>query len=165
VQSEYSPMVRNPEVAVIDTCRALGIGFVAFSPVARGLLAGAIADGDYEASDLRRTMPRFVGDNLRHNLTLAAEFAALATGLGITSAQLAIAWVLAKGDHIVPIPGTRSIAHLEEDLGAAGVALSADLIAAVDQLFEGRVRGARYARAAQATVDTELLPGEELADA
>ncbi|MBS0478851.1 MAG: aldo/keto reductase [Proteobacteria bacterium] len=163
VQSEYSPMVRNPEVAVLDTCRELGIGFVAFSPVARGMLAGAVRDDAYEKHDIRTTMPRFLGDNLRHNLGVVARFEALAADLGHTPAQLALAWVLAKGEHIVPIPGTRRIAHLEEDAAAVAISLTPDMIAAVDGIFAGTIRGARYSAPAQATVDTELLPDEELA--
>lgn len=163
VQSEYSPMVRNPEVAVLDTCRDLGIGFVAFSPVARGMLARGVRDDSYEPGDIRLMMPRFLGDNLRHNLDLVARFDALAMDAGMTPAQLALGWVLARGDHIVPIPGTRSIAHLEEDVGAATVSVPADLVKAVDEMFDGTIRGARYAAAMQAQIDTEILPGEELA--
>jgi aryl-alcohol dehydrogenase-like predicted oxidoreductase len=163
VQSEYSPMVRNPEVAVLDTCRELGIGFVAFSPVARGMLARGVRDDSYEPGDIRLMMPRFLGDNLRHNLDLVARFDALAMDAGMTPAQLALGWVLARGDHIVPIPGTRSIAHLEEDVGAATVSVPADLVKAVDEMFDGTIRGARYAAAMQAQIDTEILPGEELA--
>ncbi len=163
VQSEYSPMVRNPELAVLDTCRALGIGFVAFSPVARGMLARGVSDDGYEAGDIRRNMPRFTGDNLRHNLALVARFDALAADAGMTPAQLALGWVLARGDDIVPIPGTRRIAHLEEDVAAASITVGADLAAAVDALFDGSIRGARYPAMMQATVDTETYPDEEMA--
>ena len=163
VQSEYSPMVRNPEVAVLDTCRELGIGFVAFSPVARGMLARGVRDDAYVPGDIRLHMPRFLGDNLRHNLDIVARFDALADAAGMTSAQLALGWVLAKGEHIVAIPGTRSIAHLEENLGGATVAVPPDLVAAVDRLFDGTIRGARYLAPMQAQIDTEILPGEELA--
>jgi aryl-alcohol dehydrogenase-like predicted oxidoreductase len=163
VQSEYSPMVRNPEVAVLDTCSELGIGFVAFSPVARGMLARGVRDDGYEPGDIRLSMPRFMGENLRHNLELVARFDALAMDAGMTPAQLALGWVLARGDHIVPIPGTRTIAHLEEDVGAATVSVPADLVKAVDEVFDGKIRGARYVAAMQAQIDTEILPGEELA--
>lgn len=163
VQSEYSPMVRNPELAVLDTCRALGIGFVAFSPVARGLLARGVSSDSYEAGDIRRNMPRFTGDNLRHNLALVARFDALAADAGMTPAQLALGWVLARGDDIVPIPGTRSVAHLEENVAAATVTVAPDLMAAVDALFDGSIRGARYPAMMQATVDTETYPDEEMA--
>ncbi|WP_066812324.1 aldo/keto reductase [Sphingomonas asaccharolytica] len=163
VQSEYSPMVRNPEVAALDTCRELGIGFVAFSPVARGMLARGVRDDSYEPGDIRLSMPRFMGENLRHNLELVARFDALAMDAGMTPAQLALGWVLARGDHVVPIPGTRSIAHLEENVGAATVSVPADLVKAVDEVLDGKIRGARYVAAMQAQIDTEILPGEELA--
>jgi aryl-alcohol dehydrogenase-like predicted oxidoreductase len=163
VQSEYSPMVRNPEVAVLNTCRDIGAAFVAFSPVARGMLARGVRDDGYEHGDIRQMMPRFVGDNLRHNLDVVERFNALAGEAGCTPAQLALAWVLARGEHIVPIPGTRSIAHLEEDVAAATITLTPDLIAAVEAIFDGTVKGARYAAAMQAQIDTELLPDEEAA--
>lgn len=163
VQSEYSPVVRNPEIAVLETCRALGIGFVAFSPVARGLLAGAVHDDHYVQGDIRLHMPRFVGHNLAHNLEATMAFDALAAELGCTPAQLSLAWVLAQGDHIVPIPGTTSIAHLEEDVGAAALTLTPDTIGRIDAIFAGTIRGARYAAAMQAQIDTETFPDEELA--
>jgi aryl-alcohol dehydrogenase-like predicted oxidoreductase len=163
VQSEYSPMVRNPDVAVLDTCRELGIGFVAFSPVARGMLARGVHDDNYEAGDIRLHMPRFLGDNLRHNLAVVAKFDALAADAGMTSAQLALGWVLARGPHIVAIPGTRSLAHLEENVGAATVNVSDDLVKAVEAVFDGTIRGPRYLAPMQAQIDTEILPGEELA--
>lgn len=164
VQSEYSPMVRNPEVAVLDTCARLGIGFVAFSPVARGMLAGAIRDDGYDPGDIRRAMPRFVQPNLAHNLIAARAFEALAAALGRTPAQLSLAWALARGSHVVPIPGTRSIAHLEENLAAASIALDPATIARIDTLFAGdAIRGARYPAATQVQIDTELLPNEERA--
>ncbi|MDB5677802.1 aldo/keto reductase [Sphingomonas bacterium] len=163
VQSEYSPMVRNPEVAVLDTCRELGIAFVAFSPVARGMLARGVRDDHFEKHDIRLTMPRFTGENLAHNLTVVAKFEALALEAGCTPAQLALAWVLAQGNDIIPIPGTRSIAHLEEDVAAATITVAPDVLEEAASLFAGTIRGARYAAFAQATVDTELLPGEELA--
>lgn len=164
VQTEYSPVVRNPEIAVLDTCRALGIGFVAFSPVARGLLANGVHDDQYEKTDIRHHMPRFVGDNLTYNLQAVARFNALAAELGCTPAQLSLAWVLSRGDFVVPIPGTRSIAHLEEDVGAATLALPAEALAQVEAIFtRDAIRGPRYAAAMQAQVDTETYPDEELA--
>ncbi len=164
VQSEYSPVVRNPEIAVLDTCRELRIGFVAFSPVARGLLAGAVRDDAYVPQDIRSTMPRFSGDTLTHNLVAVDAFDALAAEVGCTPAQLAMAWVLSRGGHVVPIPGTRSIAHLKEDLGALGVAITPDITARIDTIFApGAIRGARYTAAMQAQIDTETFEGEELA--
>ena len=164
VQSEYSPVVRNPEVAVLDTCRRLGIGFVAFSPLARGLLAGAVRDDDYVPGDIRKAMPRFTAPLLEHNLRSVARFEAVAAEIGCTPAQLALAWVLARGENIVVIPGTRSIAHLEANVAAAALSLDASTMARIDALFEGdAIRGPRYSAAMQAQIDTELLPGEELA--
>jgi aryl-alcohol dehydrogenase-like predicted oxidoreductase len=161
VQSEYSPMVRNPEAAVLDTCRRLSIGFVAFSPLARGMLADAIDDANYALGDIRLGMPRFVEPQLSHNLHAAGRFAALARRAGITPAQLSLAWVLHRDSNIVAIPGTRSIAHLEENVGAASVALDDTLVAQVDALFAGEaVHGPRYSAAVQAQIDTELLAGE-----
>ncbi|NIJ07700.1 hypothetical protein FHS31_001296 [Sphingomonas vulcanisoli] len=164
LQTEYSPMVRNPEVAVLETCRELGIAFVAFSPVARGLLADRIRSDAYGEGDLRSQFPRYSGDNLRHNLAIVDAFNALAAELGSTPAQLSLAWVLSRGAHVIAIPGTTSIAHLEEDVGATDVVLNDAAIARIDALFApGAIRGARYSVAAQAQVGTELLPNEELA--
>ena len=161
VQSEYSPAVRNPEVAVLDTCAELRIGFVAFSPVARGLLAGSVRDDGYDAGDIRRSMPRFVEPRLPHNLNIVDRFDAIARDAGIAPAQLSLGWLLAQAPHIVPIPGTRSIAHLEENVAAATLPLSPDVLAAVDTLLPAnRFAGARYPASAQAQIDTELLPGE-----
>ncbi|MGT2514389.1 aldo/keto reductase [Sphingomonas panni] len=165
VQSEYSPAVRNPEVAVLDTCQALGIGFVAFSPVARGLLAGGIRADDYLPGDIRRTMPRFVEPLLSRNLAIVDGFDRIAAEGGITPAQLALGWLLARAPHIVPIPGTRSIAHLEENVAAATLSLPDTTLAAVDALLPpNALSGPRYAAAAQAQIDTELLPDEPLAE-
>lgn len=164
VQTEYSPAVRNPEIAVLETCRALGIAFVAFSPVARGLLAGAVHDDAYAQHDIRNHMPRFVGENLAYNLRLVARFEALAAEAGATPAQLAIAWSLSRGDHVIPIPGTGSIAHLEENMGALAVAMTPDLVARIDAIFPpGALRGPRYPALMQCQVTTETFPQEELA--
>ncbi|WP_309610637.1 aldo/keto reductase, partial [Sphingomonas sp.] len=164
VQSEYSPAVRNPEIAVLATCRELGIGFVAFSPVARGLLAGAIRSADYDKGDIRAMMPRFVKPQLVANLTLVEAYEALASEAGCTPGQLALAWLLGKSDHVVPIPGTRSIAHLEEDLAAATLSIDPDLLAKVDALCRAGVfSGPRYSGAIQSQIDTETFADEELA--
>ena len=164
MQSEYSPAVRNPEVAVLAACRELDVALVAFSPVARGLLAGSVRDDGYAKGDIRAAMPRFVGDALARNLALVDRFDALARAAGLTPAQLSLGWVLARGEHVVPIPGTRAIAHLEENVAAAERPLAADLVEAVDALFPpGALTGPRYAAAMQAQIDTETLPGEELA--
>ena len=162
VQTEYSPISRNPEVAVLDTTRELGIALVAFSPVARGLLAGAIRNDDYVAGDIRRSFPRYTGEHLRHNLELVRRFDAVAADASLTPAQLAIGWGLARAPHVVSLPGTTRIAHLEEDVQARPI--SADLVAAVDAIFPpNALAGPRYAAPMQAQIDTELLPDEELA--
>lgn len=164
VQSEYSPMVRNPEVAVLETCRDLGIAFVAFSPVARGMLAGAIRSDDYTAGDIRATMPRFIAPQLAANLALAMTFEAVATAAGVTPAQLALGWVLSRGEHVIALPGTRRIAHLEEDLATLDVGVPDQAIAAVDAMFPiHAIAGPRYTAAMQAMIDTELLPDEVVA--
>jgi aryl-alcohol dehydrogenase-like predicted oxidoreductase len=161
VQTEYSPMVRNPEIAVLDACAELGIGFVAFSPVARGLLSNAVRVDDYVEDDIRTALPRFREPQLSHNLRAVDRFNALAADAGCTPAQLALAWVLSRGETIVPIPGTRSIAHLEENLAAAGLRIDAAILAEVAPLFEGgAVRGTRYPPALQAQIDTEIYPDE-----
>lgn len=163
VQSEYSPAVRNPEVAVLETCRELGIGFVAFSPLGRQMLAGVPLNGDYTPGDVRHAIPRFCAPYIATNMALADRFAALAREAGMTPAQLALGWVLSRGDHVVPIPGTTSIAHLDEDLAAAHMAFAPDLLASVDALFPANaLAGPRYGAAMQALIDTERLPEEAL---
>lgn len=163
IQSEYSPWVRNPEVAVLEACRALGIGFVAFSPVGRGFLADGVAAGAlYPPGDMRTGMPRFVEPQLSHNLKLLDRFRQVAHDAGRTPAQLALGWLLAQGEDIVPIPGTCSLAHLDEDIAAAALPpLDAATIAAIDAIFApGAVAGRRYSPEMQAMAETELLPEE-----
>ncbi|WP_404377792.1 aldo/keto reductase [Vreelandella aquamarina] len=157
VQSEYSLWTRNPEIALSQACQALGTALVAFSPLGRGFLSGAIqTDTAFASGDMRAGMPRFNGDNLTHNLTLLAQFNALATRLGITPAQLALAWVKARGSHIIPIPGTRSVSHMRENLKAEHVVLSTtDLAQLNGMMLPGDVAGARYNEAQQADIDTE----------
>ena len=163
VQTEYSLTVRNPEIAVLDTCAELGIGFVAFSPVARGLLATGVRDDAYASGDIRAHMPRFTGTNLTHNLGAVRAYEALAREVGVSPAQLALAWLLARAPHIVPIPGTTRIDHLEENLAAATIALPADLLNRAEAIFApGAIHGARYSRSMQAQVSTEVFPDEEL---
>ncbi|MEW5688080.1 MAG: aldo/keto reductase [Pseudomonadota bacterium] len=162
LQTEYSPWTRNPEIAVLDACRELGVTFVAFSPVGRGFLAGGVRDAArLEEGDFRRGMPRFQGEAFAANLALLDRFETIARDAGCTLAQLCLAWLLAKGDDIVPIPGTTSPDHMREDAAAAGVVLSADIIRRVDEVVNGQtVTGSRYAPAMQASVDTEKMPGE-----
>ena len=159
VQTEYSLWTRNPEIAVLDTCRELGIAFVAFSPVARGFLCGDLTDvSTLDAKDIRRSMPRFQPDNYAANLKLLPAYLALAREAGCSPAQLALAWLLHKGEHIIPIPGTTSVEHLLDDLGASEVQLAPGLIERVEALIhEGSVHGNRYNDQANREVDTEVF--------
>jgi aryl-alcohol dehydrogenase-like predicted oxidoreductase len=157
VQTEYSLWTRNPEIAVLDACRELGAAFVAFSPVARGFLCDALPDvSTLQARDIRSAMPRFAPDNYAANLKLLPPYKALALEAGCTPAQLALAWLLHKAPHIVPIPGTTSVAHLHDDLGATAVHLDAGLLARLEALVnQHTVTGQRYSAQSQSEVDTE----------
>ncbi len=159
VQTEYSLWTRNPEIAVLAACKELGIAFVAFSPVARGFLCNVQLDlAALDAKDIRRGMPRFAPDNYAANLTLQAAYNAVAQEVGCTAAQLALAWLLHKAPHIIPIPGTTSIAHLQEDLAAADVQLSPVVMARLEGLVnDGTVAGNRYNAQANSEVDTEVF--------
>jgi aryl-alcohol dehydrogenase-like predicted oxidoreductase len=162
LQNEYSPWTRNPELGVLDACAELGVAFVAFSPVARGFLAGSGHDpARYGEGDMRANMPRFQGQALAANLALYERFAALAVEVGCTPAQLCLSWLLARAPHIVPIPGTTDAGHARENAAAAEVALSAEQVARVDALVNDEtVSGPRYPPALQAVVDTERMPSE-----
>ena len=158
LQTEYSLWTRNPEIAVLQACRELGVSFVAFSPVARGFLCGPLDVATFDAKDIRRTMPRFTPENHAKNQALLPPFNAIAAEVGCTPAQLAIAWLLHQGDDILPIPGTTSVDHLMDDLGAAQVQLSADVLARLDALINQRtVAGDRYSEQANREVDTEVF--------
>ena len=157
VQSEYSLWTREPEIAVLAACRELGAAFVAFSPVGRAFLTGTLLDvSALDAKDIRRSMPRFEPANYAANLALLPAYEALAREAGCTPAQLALAWLLTRGEHVIPIPGTASLAHLGEDLAAAEVVLNATVLARVDALInQHSVRGRRYSAQSQSEVDTE----------
>ncbi|MDQ8024302.1 MAG: aldo/keto reductase [Moraxellaceae bacterium] len=157
LQSEYSLWTRNPELGALAACRELGVAFVAFSPVARGFLGGVLRDvSGFDAKDIRRSMPRFEPDNYAANLRLLDDALAMADEAGCTLAQLALAWLLAQGDDVIPIPGTTRIDHLEQNLGAARVALSPALVDRLATLFApARISGARYNAATQAEIDSE----------
>jgi aryl-alcohol dehydrogenase-like predicted oxidoreductase len=157
VQTEYSLWTRNPEIAVLDACRELGISFVPFSPVARGFLCDAVHDvSAFEAKDIRKSMPRFEPANYAGNLKLLPGYKALAREAGCTPAQLALAWLLHQGEDIIPIPGTTNVAHLREDLAAADVKLDAGLLARLDaHINQQTVHGNRYSAQARSEVDTE----------
>ncbi len=160
VQSEYSLWTRNPEYGVLDVCRELGIAFVAFSPVARAFLTGKLRDVSALApKDIRRNMPRFQSPNFEENLKLLDGYAAIAREADCTMAQLALAWLLARGPNIVPIPGTANLEHLAENAGGADVTLDDGLMARLEALInEDTVHGPRYNPVAQANIDTEERP-------
>jgi len=145
-QYEYSLFSRDPEAAVLPVLRELGIGMVCYSPLGRGLLTGALAaNGEFGERDFRRRAPRFQGGNLAHNLAIAGRIADLAAAREVTPAQLALAWVLAQGDDLVAIPGTKHRAYLEQNVAAAGLVLTADELRRLDELAPaGAVAGDRY---------------------
>ena len=162
LQTEYSPWTRNPEIAVLDACRELGVTFVAFSPVARGFLAdGAPEPADLHEHDFRKAMPRFQGENHVANLKLLAAIAAIAAEADCTPAQLCLAWLLQKDADLVPIPGTSRPDHMRENAAAADIVLSPQIMARVEATVNGdTVSGGRYAAPMQAVVDTERMPSE-----
>lgn len=159
LQTEYSLWTRNPEIAVLDACRELGTAFVAFSPVARGFLCGELTDvATLHEKDIRRAMPRFTPSNYAANLALLDGYRAIAQEVGCSMAQLALAWLLHKAPHILPIPGTTSEAHLLDDLGALNVSLSADVMARLEAcIHPGNVVGSRYNTQGNTEVDTEVF--------
>jgi aryl-alcohol dehydrogenase-like predicted oxidoreductase len=146
LQSEYSLWTRDPEDDVLATCERLGVGFVPYSPLGRGFLSGAIRSvEDFDADDYRRNNPRFQGDNFGKNLALVDTVGELARAKGCTPSQLALAWVLAQGEHLVPIPGTKRRSYLDENIGALDVALSSEELAQIDAVFPREaVAGDRY---------------------
>ena len=159
MQSEYSPWTRNPEIAVLEECRRLGVTLVAFSPLGRGFLTGALRDpAQLHEGDIRHTMPRFQPPNFDENTRLLAPLGAIAARLGCSLAQLALAWVLSKGDHVIVIPGTTNVTHLEENCGADAIRLDAATIAELDLVLPpGRAFGERYPPATQVENDTEEI--------
>jgi aryl-alcohol dehydrogenase-like predicted oxidoreductase len=146
LQSEYSLWTRDPEDRVLPTCRELGIGLVAYSPLGRGFLTGQIKRfEDFDADDYRRNSPRFQGENFQKNLDLVKKVEDIARKKKCTPSQLALAWVLAQGDDIVPIPGTKRVKYLEENIGALDVNLSADDLAEIEKVLpKGAFAGQRY---------------------
>ncbi len=158
LQTEYSLWSRNAEIAVLDACKELGIAFVPFSPLARAFLTGALTDPvtQLEGGDIRHHMPRFNQENYPKNLILLEEYKQIANANNCTMAQLALAWLLAQGDHIIPIPGTRHRAFVEENFGAMDVELSGETVARLDALInQNTVSGPRYNEATQTEIDTE----------
>jgi aryl-alcohol dehydrogenase-like predicted oxidoreductase len=157
LQSEYSLWTREPERTVLPACRELGIGFVAFSPLGRGFFGGAVRETSTLATnDVRKKLPRFEDDNLRRNLTLLERLDAMAREKQCTTAQLALAWMLAKSDRIVPIPGTKRQKYIEENAAAASMALTAADVAALDEAFPiGAAAGTRYPADSMRLLETE----------
>lgn len=158
VQSEYSLWTRDPEAHVLPACRELGVGFVPFSPLGRAILTGAITDADSITGerDMRSNMPRFQGDNLAKNLSLVEQLSELADAKGCTKGQLALAWLLAQGDDIVPIPGTKRVSYLEENTAASEIELNDDEVDRIDQLFaQDNIAGERYAPAGMKSLDRD----------
>ncbi|MGN6400211.1 MAG: aldo/keto reductase [Flavisolibacter sp.] len=154
LQSEYSLWTRDPEDGVLQTCRELGIAFVAYSPLGRGFLTGQIKSfDDFEKDDYRRFSPRFQGENFDKNLQLVTKVEELAKAKGCTTAQLALAWVLAQGDHIFPIPGTKHKKYLEENVGALNIQLTKKELEELDAIApKGAAAGMRYPEAMMSSV-------------
>jgi aryl-alcohol dehydrogenase-like predicted oxidoreductase len=146
LQSEYSLWTRDPEDGVLETCRELGIGFVAYSPLGRGFLTGQIRSADgFAEGDFRGHLPRFQGENLQRNLELVARVEEIAEEKGSTPGQIALAWVLSRGDDVVPIPGTKRRAYLEENAEAADIELTTEELERLEQAFpQGAAAGDRY---------------------
>lgn len=155
LQTEYSLWSREPEDELFAVTRELGVGFVPYSPLGRGFLSGEIKSvDDLDADDFRRSNPRFVGENFQKNLDLVEAVKAIAADKGVTAAQLALAWVLAQGDDLIPIPGTRRIATLEQNVAATDLVLSSEDLARIDAVFpKGAASGHRYAEAARAALN------------
>ena len=147
LQTEYSLWSREPEDEIIPTCRTLGIGFIPYAPLGRGFLTGAFKSiEDFRSDDFRRTSPRFQGENFEKNLELVRHIQALAAEKGCTPSQLALAWVMAQGDDMVPIPGTKRREFLEENVGAINVSLTPQDLARIDEIApKGAAAGDRYA--------------------
>ena len=168
LQSEYSLWTRDPETnGVLETCRLLGIGFVPYSPLGRGFLTGAIEKpSDLPADDWRHTNPRFQGAAFAKNQELATHVKRLASRKGCTPAQLALAWVLAQGEDVVPIPGTKRVKYLEDNMGALRVTLTKDELAEIDRLFPpGAAVGERYPEGSMKMLDTTGAPGGATSEA
>jgi aryl-alcohol dehydrogenase-like predicted oxidoreductase len=153
VQTEYSMWTRDPEAEVLPTCRELGIGFVPYSPLGRGFLSGRFTKPeDLDEGDFRRNGPRFTGENLEQNLKLASKVKEIAEEKGVTPAQLALAWVLARGDDLVPIPGTKRRKYLEDNAAAVEVELSDEDLKRIDEQLPP-VAGERYDEAGMKAVN------------
>lgn len=157
LQSEYSLWTRNPEIATLEATKELGVTFVAFSPLARGYLTAAVKSAEeLEQGDIRLNMPRFNSEHYPSNLALLNDFIGMANEIGCTPAQLALAWVLHQGDHVVAIPGTRFVKHMSDNLSATDVKLSESQLSDLNNMInQTNVSGTRYNDAQQKEIDTE----------
>jgi aryl-alcohol dehydrogenase-like predicted oxidoreductase len=156
VQSEYSLWTRDVEKKLLATCEELGVALVPFSPLGRGFFTGTVTEAEFGKGDMRKNFPRFQGDNFPRNPALLAGLEEVASALGATSGQVALAWLLAKGPRVVPIPGTKRASRVEENAGAAAVRLSPAQVAALDELFDpANVAGDRYPEAMFATIQRD----------
>jgi aryl-alcohol dehydrogenase-like predicted oxidoreductase len=155
LQTEYSLWTRDPETEILPTCRRLGIAFVAYSPLGRGFLTGAIkSPDDFDPDDYRRNSPRFQGENFQHNLELVEKVKQFAEAAGMTPGQLALAWVLAQGEDVVPIPGTKRRKYLEENAAAVDLTLSPEVVNSLREVFPlDAAAGDRYIPAMKALVN------------
>ena len=160
VQSEYSLWWRGPEKEVLPVLEELGIGFVPYSPLGRGFLSGEITSiDDLAADDFRRSNPRFMGENFQKNLDLVEAVKGIAADKGVTAAQLALAWVLAQGPHLVPIPGTRRIPMLEDNIAAADIVLTPEDLARIDAVFpKGAASGRPRKRTLPSFTSSPIAP-------
>ncbi|MBJ7549589.1 aldo/keto reductase [Marinomonas ostreistagni] len=157
LQSEYSLWTRNPEIATLEATKELGVTFVAFSPLARGYLTGAVKSAEeLEQGDIRLNMPRFNNEHYPTNLALLNDFIGMANQIGCTPAQLALAWVLHQGEHIVAIPGTRFVDHMRDNFGSSSIKLSESQLSNLNNMInQNNVSGTRYNAAQQKEIDTE----------
>ena len=155
LQSEWSLFTREIEQEIIPAARELGVGIVPYSPLGRGVLAGALTStDDLDADDFRRSSPRFQGDNWEQNLKRVERVREIAEEVGCTPVQLALAWLLHQGDDVAPIPGTKRVRYLEENVAAADIELTPDQLERIDEAVpEGASRGDRYAPPGMATVE------------
>ena len=161
LQSEYALWSRNVEIKVLTTCQELGIAFVAFSPLGRGFMTGHLGNSpSFAENDIRRNLPRFNPENFELNQNLLEYLVELATAQSCTPAQLALAWVLTRGEHVFAIPGTTRLPHLEENLGATSVTLTTETVQRLDEVFSpDAIAGPRYPASTQKEIGTEEFPG------